>query len=259
MTAATAANWMLIKQQAMPEPPSAWELEIASDRARWVPPLLEQLNLSRLAEYRPESGAIDIQFDRLRDRLRRDDLGEPTPNAIDLMVEVTRALAVRLDADRAFYTWEDLNDEERAPGSFRRAVYHEVWAGINHREQVVHQVGPGGRLTVYATHLRSQIMIRRRTSLLRGAWRPPSEILETVNDLIGQEPASDARLRGAFGYFEASKLETQRYLRPVFVFVLDRAAAEQGPRWRVASVVAATTLEGLPLTAGLESAAGGCP
>jgi hypothetical protein len=243
MTAATAENWILQKQWEMRGRVSAWELEPPSDGRRRLQPVFKRLG--RAAEYTPESGSIDIHFDRLRRRRTRAE-----------MMDLSRYVARRLDDDRVFYSLEDLDDEERgAPNNIRRAVSEELWAGIGD----VRQVGPGGRLTVYKTHQRSQIMIRRRVWPLGSAWRPPTEIMETVNDMIGQEPANDARLRGAFGYFEASKLESQRCLRPVFVFVLDRAAAEQGPRWRVASVVAATRLDGLPLTAGLESAAGGCP
>ena len=237
-------KWVLSKQSTMAAPPPAWELEPPSETHGRLKTLFE--TLGQLAEFRRESGAIELHFDRVVNRPTREQ-----------MWELSLVVATNLDDDRSFYRWDDLEGEERgAPNDIPRAVVDELWAGA---VVGVTQLGPGGRVTLYERQQRSDIVIRRRVRQIAGAWRAPTALLETVNDMVGQEPATDGRLRAALGYFEASKLESQRYLRPVFVFVWERTTAEEGPRWRVATVVAATTLGDLPITAGLESAAGGCP
>jgi hypothetical protein len=171
------------------------------------------------------------------------------------MADLSLTVASVVD-ERSYYRWEGLEEEELgAPSGFSRAVSDELWGSIG----AVRPVGPGGRITIYGSQKRADISIRHRLTALGGVWRNPVEIVQVVNDLFGEETAPDLRLRGALGYFEAAKIDPQRYLRPAFVFLLDRPTAGNGPRWRVASVTAASTIKDFPLIAGLETAATGCP
>lgn len=134
-----------------------------------------------------------------------------------------------------------------------KAARMEYWFYIDR----MRPVGPGGRMTYYPRRHTVEIVVRPRGSQLGGQWHSSSDLANRVSSYLDLDGAPDARLRAAFGYYEASKYERQFLLRPVFVFLLDRLLATAGPRWRVATVVAATDLPERTATAGIESV-GGC-
>jgi hypothetical protein len=192
-------------------------------------------------QQRPESGALEVRFE--------------SDSTITGMTELSLRIALTLD-ERRFSALEALDEEESgAPRDVNRLVTKELWGSIDE----VRSVGPGGRITIYESQRRADIVVRHRVRRLGGIWRPPNLVEEAVNDLFGEGFAPDVTLRGALGYFEASKFDQQRYLRPAFVFLLDQRPAGEGPRWRVATVTAATTADNLSVTAGLETVVGGRP
>jgi hypothetical protein len=230
--------WILSRQGA--EAPPIWELAPPYDVYDRVLGT-DVGELKEILHFRSDSGAIEVSFERLA----------------QFSNEQMSVLALRVaDAcdTREFYRWEDLDEEEAgAPKDVRRIVSDELWGAIDG----VRPIGPGGRITVYGPQRKADIVVRHRVRRLGGVWKPPAGIVDTVDTLLDDETPKDVRLRAAFGYFEASKYEQQRYLRPAFVFLLDRFAAREGPRWRVATVTAATTGD-VPPTAGLEAASRGC-
>ena len=120
----------------------------------------------------------------------------------------------------------------------------------------VRPVGPGGRVIYYPRRRLVEIVVRRRGKSLGGYWRKSAEVVNRVASYLEIDDAPGTRLRAGFGYYEASKYENQSLLRPVFLFLLDRPTANEGPRWRVSTVEAATELPELPATAGIDSVTG---
>jgi hypothetical protein len=98
--------------------------------------------------------------------------------------------------------------------------------------------------------------VRRRDRWLTSRWRDPAPIVGSVMESAEDSPG--VRIRFAFGYHESSKYERQQWLRPAFVFLLDQPSLDEGIRWRIAIVQAATETSDLPPEAGLEGALGDC-
>jgi hypothetical protein len=232
-----AAVWIYQTQAEIDPAPEIFRLERPED-AR------ERLGTVGPHTYtvRRDSGTVDVDF-----------------GGTDLVCLPTIATAAAeiIDEGRQVYRSTDLDDEERgsAPDQPRLVVY-EALTSIGG----LRSVGPGGRITIYDVGERrtAELSIRKRTGGVSSRWRNPTAILSASVTALAEAPPG-TRLRGAFGYYEASKYERQGWLRPAFVFLLDRPSTEDGPRWRVAFVEAATDSDELAPTAGLESASGGGP
>jgi hypothetical protein len=232
------SQWILAKQQAGP-PPSAYEL---LER----PPVQELLNnplvapLKPVLRVHPDSGALDFDARAL-----------PTNSEVDVMA-FSVAIANVLDHREAF-EWTELDEEERgSPENVPKAMSREYWFYIDK----MRPVGPGGRITYYPRRHLVEIVVRRRGPRLGGNWRNANDLTNRVSNYLELDDAPGARLRAGFGYYEASKYEQQLLLRPVFLFLLDRPNATEGPRWRIATTVAATELPDRAATAGIGSVTG---
>lgn len=158
-------------------------------------------------------------------------------------------VASKLDPERNWFRWTDLGDEEE-PGPL---VLDELVTEING----VRSVGPGGRIRRLAlTHDQLvDIVVRPRIDTIPSQWRELGPIIDSVNEAAADE--REVNLRVAFGYHEASGYEQQRWLRSVFVFLLDGSQGDG--RWQVALVEPATVTPELPPDAGLENVLGRCP
>jgi hypothetical protein len=190
----------------------------------------------------PDSGALEFNLQALP-ASRRDE---------EEIMTLSVAIANALDRRDAFF-WTGLDKEESGgPENVPKAVGMEYWFSIDG----MRPVGPGGRMTYYQRRQTVEIVVRRRGPQLSGQWRNASDLTNRVSNYLELDGVPDARLRAAFGYYEASKYERQFLLRPVFVFLLDRPYASSGPRWRVATVAAATELPERAATAGIESVSG---
>ncbi len=231
------SQWILV-QQAGP-PPEAYEL---LDR----PSVQEVLKaspvapLTSLMRIHPDSGAVDLDARELPD------FNEDQVMALSLTI--VGALDVREP-----FEWTDLDDEEKgSPNDVPSAVGKEYWLSVNN----IKPVGPGGRIIYYPRRRLVEIVVRRRGKNLGGYWRNSTDVANRASTYLEIGDAPEIRLRARFGYYEASKYESQFLLLPVFLFLLDRPTANEGPRWRVSTVEAATELPELPATAGIDSVTG---
>jgi hypothetical protein len=231
------SKWILTKQYG--PPPEAYKLlGPPSIREVLKTPLLA--SLTPYIHIHPESGAIDVKV----------------PDLPSFTEETVRALSLEivgaLDSRQAF-EWTHLDEEEKgSPDNVQSAVGKEYWLSVNY----IHPVGPGGRITYYPRRRLVEIIVRRRGKNVHGYWRKPTEVADRVLSYLEIGDAPETRLRARFGYYETSKYESQSLLRPVFLFLLDRPTAKEGPRWRVSTVEAATELPRFPATAGIDSVTG---
>lgn len=237
------SSWISGKQ-AVP-PPEAYELLDAHS----VQEVLKSSPwgaYTRFMHLHPVSGAIDL---KLPDFSKIPNLpGSAEDQAIALSLGIVGAL----DAREPFQ-WTHLDDEETGrPDNVRSAVGREYWLSVNN----IIPVGPGGRITYYPRRRLVEIIVRRRGKSLGGYWRKPGEVVNRALSFLEIGDMPGARLRAGFGYYEASKYESQSLLRPVFLFLLDRPTAVEGPRWRISTVEAATELPEFPVTAGIDSVSG---
>lgn len=231
-------DWLVKQQRA--RPPQSFELV--------EPPTLDDLlhhelslrSISGSISVHPQSGAIDVSLSADRAWTNNDvaELGATIARAID---------------DRKAVPWR-LDEAEDGYQNTRHAVATEFGFFAN----AIPPVGPGGRMTYYPRRRLLEIVVRRRGRGLYGDWRNPTNIADRVSNFLDLAGTPSARLRAAFGYYEASKYVSQSLLRPVFLFLLDRPTAEEGPRWRVSTVEAATELPEIPPTAGLDFLSAGC-
>ena len=232
------SQWILTQQQSGP-PPNAYELLERS-------PVQELLHnplvapLKSVLRVHPDSGAVDFDAQALPSSFEED------------VMAFSVAIANVLDHREAF-AWTELDEGERGgPDNVPKAVSREYWLYVDK----MRPVGPGGRITYYPRRHLVEIVVRRRGPRLGGHWRNPTDLANRVSNYLELDDAPGTRLRAGFGYYEASKYERQLLLRPVFLFLLDRPIATEGPRWRIATTVAATELPDLAATAGIDSVAG---
>src|SRR5258708_820683 len=222
-------QWILTKQFG--PPPEAYELLGPPS----IKDVLKTPLLATLGPYvriHPESGAVDVKVPDLPG------FNEGAVKALSL------AIVEALDAREAF-EWTQLDEEEKgSPDIVHSAVGKEYWLSING----IRPVGPGGRITYYPRRRLVEIIVRRRGKSLGGGWCKSKEVADRVLSYLEIGDAPGTRLRAGFGYYEASKYESQSVLRPAFVFLLDRGTAKDGPRWRVSTVEAATELPEFPAT-----------
>jgi hypothetical protein len=233
-------QWILAQQQSGP-PPSAYELFAWS-------PVQELLNnplvapLKSVLRVHPDSGAVDFDVQALPAAGRSEE---------DVMA-FSVAIANVLDPRKAC-EWAELDAEERgSPPHVKKAVGREFWLYVDD----MRPVGPGGRITYYPRRHLVEIVVRRRGPRLGGSWRNSTDLANRVSNYLELDETVGTRLRGGFGYYEASKYERQFLLRPAFLFLLDRPTATEGPRWRVATTVAATELPDRSATTGVDSVTG---
>lgn len=237
LDAADLAHWMYGVQSD--GPPYAYELmppgHIADLGRRGAFSMIDDV-----ARFRGMAGGLNIRLDGLDPDVDRD------------VVDSALLFAAYQDK-REEFTLEETGDEEAGRvGPVRSAVTEEHWL----RTDGVAPVGPGGRITYYRSARRLEIAFHVRRIPLQGRWRDVESVAREALDSFGGQVADGERLRAAFGYYEASGWERQDLLRPVFVVLVDRIRRDQGPRWRLASVIAATDIDDAPPTAGLESVAG---
>lgn len=182
------------------------------------------------------------------------------------MLDWTTWFARRIDPERSwggserdFYgpeedlLWADPNRRHPRPDGSGIVV-----AEIISQLHEVPSVGPGGRIRALrqTRGLLIEATVRRCERPVGGEWRSIGPIVDSIREASADvEPMT---IRFTFGYHEASKFETQQWLRPVFVFLLEQPDLQAGPRWRIALVQAATEGDDLPPDAGLEGVLGHC-
>jgi hypothetical protein len=91
---------------------------------------------------------------------------------------------------------------------------------------------------------------------VKSRWREPPEVSEALRaKLAEQGPSRDiAKIYATLGYFELSKYEAQRWLRPVFLLFVERILVEDARvQWQSTLAEPATTSAEVPLDEGLGS------
>jgi hypothetical protein len=161
------------------------------------------------------------------------------------------AQALRAVVDGAF------RRDERAPERLERPASDFVVDVLGSRlpDVGLPVLGPGGRLTTFAFRdgLQLDVTMRNRTARLDSSWRSGDDIVHWIRRriLAAGDGLPVKRLRGAFGYFELSKYQRQRYMRPAFVVAADLYQPPDTPLWTSFVVEAATESPELPIGAGL--------
>jgi hypothetical protein len=211
---------------------------------------------ARLAAIVAPSGWSALNFDFVSGALTFE-LPRIPELGIETRLELLRGVAAAIDPGRTVFRWDDLDEEERgALGENRRAVAAEEFTQL----EGMNVIGPGGRLVLYEGERTSTavVSVRGRTTGVPSEWRDAPSIAAIVEEAVDDSPRAGLRIRGAFGYYEASRYDRQEWLRPAFIFVLDQPKASEGPRWRVAFTVPATHSDEVPPGAGVGHASGGC-
>lgn len=231
--------WIKEKQSSCP-PPTSYELIYPSPlQALLQNPAVEPVK--KFLDLEPRSGTVRFDVSALRSARHDEEV-----------MTFALALAGALDRRRAFF-WTGLNPEELGgPAGTPKIVAMEYWFEVDG----MRPVGPGGRISYYPRRQSVEILLRRRGSQLGGSWRNSRELANCVASYLEVDQIPSVRLRGAFGYYEGSRYQRQTVLRPVFLFLLDRPTVAEGPRWRVATTLAATDLPNAAATAGIEAVAG---
>jgi hypothetical protein len=118
-------------------------------------------------------------------------------------------------------------------------------------------LGPGGRIVVFGDDRggSAEVTVRRRLDTKEGSWRDPDEITARLRLLYYNDNNPAPLLRAAFGYFELSKYERQKLMRPVFVFALEQPQNEERglPGWRTTTVEPATVSPDFTLEEGIDN------
>jgi hypothetical protein len=119
--------------------------------------------------------------------------------------------------------------------------------------EVMPVLGPGGRVVFHETAdgLQFDIVVRRRGKWLESRWRRPDRLAGALLDGLGlgAEDQPFAKINATLGYFELSKYEAQRVIRPVFLAVAD--VFLEAVAVRSVTAVAATTGINIELSEGL--------
>ena len=118
-------------------------------------------------------------------------------------------------------------------------------------------LGPGGRIVVFGGDRggSAEVTVRRRLDAKEGFWRDPDEITTRLRLLYHNNTGPAPLLRGAFGYFELSKYEHQKLMRPVFLFALEQPQDEERglPGWSTTAVEPATVSSDFTLEEGIDN------
>lgn len=196
----------------------------------------------------PKSGAIDIDLNDVR----------PEAQPYDLIYAVPARLDRRGVLESGSRQWQESGYRYEGVSSLVTDEFLLEVDGLA-------PVGPGGRVIAYgngswagrgrATLRNLEIVCRPRTEQLGGVWRDPDQIAAGILNAFGPSEDGGGVLLADFGYYEASKYESQDVLRPVVVAVL-QGSGDGEPRWRLSTVEAATDLYDEPPTAGLASSSG---
>jgi hypothetical protein len=218
------------------EAPAFWELETESAAEGRGERLLfgnSEVSVRR----RTDSLALEIQFPRRYRAM----VSQPEGNLL-------AGIASAEDEGRVLMTSEE---------PFASGVVVELETDVpsgSDAERRLPAIGPGGRAVAFerADGLAADVVIRRRRRWLPGSWRSGADIAARLHCACQGIPP-DFRTRAAFGYFELSKYERQRLLRPVFLFSFGQRQDEDGrwPGWMTTVVEPATVGPGISLDDGV--------
>jgi hypothetical protein len=149
---------------------------------------------------------------------------------------VQQILNVGRDEDpREFY-------EENPGRGTSKQLLHTDFRFWRSRVNGVPVIGPGGKITLFQDRNRVlvDIVVRKRGVVVPSTPRDVTLILESIRrEYAGWERYIE--IKAEFGYFELSKYQRQRLLRPVYLFVINMAKEDRPVvRWQTARVEFAT-------------------
>jgi len=215
-----------VERRTRRQPPVFWWL-----KSGWSEEVEQGLaNQNIVFRRRPESGVLEIVK------------GEREVN-IERLIATLRAEEVRQ------YSF---NNEAGCSG-VERIIETKVPESLDSNEYLP-VLGAGGRIIFFQTDrgVGAELTIRRRLEPEEARWRDPAEIISRFRWEY-QISRPMPRLRAGFGYFELSKYEFQRLMRPVFIFSLEQSQDEERhlPGWRTTIVEPATTSSEFTLQEGM--------
>lgn len=203
-------GWLVESRGQAPPP-----MFVLEDR-RQTYDILGEFDFDGVAERNTDSGALRIRL--LTDPIGRSD------------IDVGRL--VRAEDPRGLLDPVETNAISTLRWSIRTTIATDTG--------ILPTVGPGGRIDLYATRHRTDVLlsVRHRLFPLSSSWRPPGEIVSSITEAVGQRPA---RITAQVGYFELSFHDYQDLLRPALVAMLeDDNDQDEAPRWRTIIVLPLT-------------------
>jgi hypothetical protein len=118
-------------------------------------------------------------------------------------------------------------------------------------------IGPGGRIMIAreASGTTAEIVVRKRGGAITSHWRSTDDLMASLTRRITQCSSRTASVvQRAFGYFELSKYESQAWLRPAFMVLVELTIpGDERIRWIETIVEPATETKELSLADGLGS------
>lgn len=180
----------------------------------------------------PSSGTLELHFDN--PELRSMSQSDASMSRFDAIGE---RIAWTIDRRRLWTT----SLYNASPFSTRGRFLYEARFRIEGRRGDIEVIGPGGAFRVYQTghSFTADVTLRKREGEgIPAAWRDYEAIFTQVRASL-QNAGEGSKLRGNFGYFEASKYEFQEWLSLAFAFVIERDPGE-GPRLSFSFVEPAT-------------------
>lgn len=228
------ANWTGERFQRTP--PVIFKLASDAPRGLLESSMLTSYQAAGMrVQHREDSGTLEVRL--------------PKPlfmeRAESLSIEAALSIAGGIDEGRSFAS---------APLGATQVVRADVRSFLP--EQGLPIIGPGGRVTIYdmGDHIQADVVVRNRTKAVQSQWREASEVNDAVRTKIAEQgPFRDvAKIYGTFGYFESSKYEAQQWLRPAFLFFIERILVEDARvQWQSTLAEPATTSDEVPLDQGL--------
>lgn len=235
-----------------------WARVDASGLVDWIstnlrssPPPIYRLGHKKTTEGLPDFRDYDAQLSWQPDRQVPEVRMTVPVGALpsEGFLQATASAALSLDQDRRLVVAPRSGEGE--------TVYMDIATELY--DQKLPIIGPGGRVTVYksSTHIQADLVVRLREKKLQSFWRTPAMIYESLHSsLLAGGPMEDiVNIFATVGYLELSKYETQHWLRPTFLFVVERMidVGETHIEWQGTLAEAATINEDVPIRAGLGS------
>jgi hypothetical protein len=190
-----AANWLekTVSEHAAPRMFEVRSPEVHTEREQ-----MRFRGLEMRVNRRPDSGVLEIRFDRSQNRT----VVDPSQTAI--------AIAREEDPERKFL--ELRRDHEGSEFQVSRTLIESLPV-----------LGPGGRVLIQDSDavFMADITVRSREpqDIASEQWNDPKSVFRSLTAEFG-DYRDYLEIEARLGYFELSKYDAQSLIRPVFMFLI---------------------------------------